>query len=135
QIDFTTIPEFQTNKKLFNDYMEILYEKSSLKQQALTVVQSMFYGDFENSGKGNNGGIAVFLKTLGNELSKLRDDVTVVTLTITNRWAANQSLLNYYSPHHLFLRIPMYIDKKDRNAFLKKERLIKRTIERYLNKL
>lgn len=126
---------FQTNKKLFSDYMAILNREQLVKHDGLTILQSMFYGDFENSGKGNNGGMAVFLKTLGNELSKSKEVSLVVTLTITNEWSHNQSLMNFYSDNHLFLRAPIYIDATNKDPFVKKEQFIKRAIDRFLMKL
>ncbi|MGB6178557.1 glycosyltransferase family 4 protein [Carnobacterium sp.] len=126
---------FQANKKLFSDYMAILNKEQLVQHDGLTILQSMFYGDFENSGKGNNGGMAVFLKTLGNELSKSKEVSLVVTLTITNEWSHNQSLMNFYSENHLFLRAPIYIDAKNKDPFLKKEQFIKRAIDRFLMKL
>jgi len=126
---------FQENRKLFTDYMAILNKEQPFKHNGLTILQSMFYGDFENSGKGNNGGMAVFLKTLGNELSKSKEVSLVVTLTITNEWSHNQSLMNFYSDNHLFLRAPIYIDATNKDPFLKKEQFIKRAINRFLIKL
>ena len=126
---------FQKNKKLFNDYKAILNREKVAKTTGLTILQSMFYGDFENSGKGNNGGIAIFLKTLGNELSKSDQVSLVVTLTITNEWSTNQSIMNYYSDNHLFIRVPIYIDTTDKDPFLKKERFIKRSVDRFLKKV
>lgn len=126
---------FQTNKKLFSDYMAILNREQLVKHNGLTILQSMFYGDFENSGKGNNGGMAVFLKTLGNELSNSKEVSLVVTLTITNEWSHNQSLMNFYSENHLFLRAPIYIDATNKDPFVKKEQFIKRAIDRFLKKL
>lgn len=123
---------FQKNKRLFSDYMSILKKDKVFQSAGLTILQSMFYGDFENSGKGNNGGMAVFLKTLGNELSKSDKVSLVVTLTITNEWADNQSIMNYYSDNHLFIRVPVFIDATSKDPFLNKERFIKRTIERFL---
>ncbi|SEK61359.1 Glycosyltransferase involved in cell wall bisynthesis [Carnobacterium iners] len=126
---------FQKNKKLFSDYKTILNKEKVVKTNGLTILQSMFYGDFENSGKGNNGGIAVFLKTLGNELSESDQISLVVTLTITNEWLDNQSIMNYYSDNHLFIRAPIYIDTTDKDPFLKKERFIKRAVDRFLKKV
>ncbi|WP_034552491.1 glycosyltransferase family 4 protein [Carnobacterium funditum] len=126
---------FQENKKLFTDYMAILNKEQLVKHNGLTILQSMFYGDFENSGKGNNGGMAVFLKNLGNELSKSEEVSLVVTLTITNEWSHNQSLMNFYSDNHLFLRAPIYMDAANKDPFLKKERFIKRAIDRFLKKI
>ncbi|MBT2732056.1 glycosyltransferase family 4 protein [Carnobacterium sp. ISL-102] len=126
---------FQANKKLFTDYMAILNKEQPIQHNGLTILQSMFYGDFENSGKGNNGGMAVFLKTLGNELSNSKEVSLVVTLTITNEWSHNQSLMNFYSDNHLFLRAPIYIDATNKDPFFKKEQFIKRAIDRFLIKL
>lgn len=126
---------FQKNKRLSSDYMSILKKEKVVQSAGLTILQSMFYGDFENSGKGNNGGMAVFLKTLGNELSKSDKVSLVVTLTITNEWADNQSIMNYYSDNHLFIRVPIFIDATNKDPFLNKERFIKRTIKRFLENI
>lgn len=130
-----TLSPFKKNKKLFSDYMSILKKDQLVTTNGLIILQSMFYGDFENSGKGNNGGMAVFLKNLGNQLSKSEEVSLVVTLTITNEWSQNQSLMNFYSDNHLFLRAPIYIDTTNKDPFLKKERFIKRAVERFLKKL
>ncbi|EDP67908.1 hypothetical protein CAT7_08540 [Carnobacterium sp. AT7] len=133
--DIERLIPFQTNKKLFSDYMAIINREQLVKHNGLTILQSMFYGDFENSGKGNNGGMAVFLKTLGSELSKSKEVSLVVTLTITNEWSHNKSLMNFYSDNHLFLRVPIYIDETIKDPYLKKEQFIKRAIDRFLKKL
>lgn len=120
---------------LLDSYMQISKKNITYPSKGLTILQSMFYGDFENTGKGNNGGLAIFLKNLGTELSKSKEIDAIITVTITNKWSANQQFIQSYSKNHLFLRIPVYIDKSNTTQFLKKQRLIQRLIKRFLERL
>lgn len=124
----------QNERPMIKNYITNLKKETQYLKQGFTVLQSMFYGDFENSGKGNNGGLSIFLKTLGNELSKSENIARVITLTITNKWSENQSLLKNYSESHLFVSVPIYLKQDKVTEFLQKEYLIKRTISRFLER-
>ncbi len=130
--DFSFSPKDQA---ALNHYVAIFKQEPTASIEGLTILQSMFYGDFENSGKGNNGGLAIFLKSLGTELSHSEKIARMITLTITNKWSINQSLITPYAKDHLFIRIPIYVDKSNPTDFLKKEHFIKRTVQRFLDRL
>lgn len=128
---------FLSQKKLGPrvNYLEVLQQESQYTIEGLTILQSMFYGDFENSGKGSNGGLSIFLKNLGKELSKSPEIARVITLAITNEWSAEQSIIREYSHGHLLINIPLLIDRSKPTEFLKKEYFIKRTVQRFLKRL
>ena len=72
------------NQVFVSDYIDFLDGKHQREKNGTVILQSMFYGDFEDSGKGNNGGLAILLKTLGNEIS-LDDRVDlIITMTISD---------------------------------------------------
>lgn len=119
---------------LIQNYIDNLQIKKHPLKQGITVLQSMFYGDFENSGKGNNGGLAIFLKTLGNELSKSENIAKMITLTLATTWSADHFLINHSSENHLVANVPVYINQEKATEFLKKENILKRTIHRFLDR-
>lgn len=92
----------------------------------------MFYGDFEDSGKGNNGGLAILLKGLGNEISKNKKISIVVTITISNN--LHKPFISYYENKHIFIRLPIYMDEKEEDPFIGRELFIKRYIDRFLKR-
>ncbi len=120
------------DKKLYMDYIEFFDRGFVTKEKGLIVMQSMFYGDFEDSGKGDNGGLAVFLKSLGNEMSKDKDIASIITITINQ--ALDKPFMMYYTNKHLFIRLPIYIDMSKRDPFIKRELFIKRYIYRFLKR-
>ena len=93
----------------------------------------MFYGDFEDSGKGNNGGLAILLKTLGNEIAIDSRIDSVITITISD--TMRKPFMAYYQENHLFVRLPAYLDRTGMDPFLKRELFIKRYIKNFLTKL
>ena len=54
----------EKNNVFVNSYLDFLETDFAFDKQGVSILQSMFYGDFEDSGKGNNGGLAVLLKSL-----------------------------------------------------------------------
>ncbi len=118
------------NKLFYDNYMDFLKGDFKFKKKNFVILQSMFYGDFEDSGKGNNGGLAVLLKTLGDEISKA-DKVSSV-LTISTREVLDRPFLSYYRNKHIFVRLPIYIDKTKSDPFIKRELFIKRYIGKFL---
>lgn len=123
------------DQKWIDNYIETIERERTNLNRGFTILQSMFYGDFENSGKGNNGGLAIFLKTLGTALAQNEKIDQVITLTITDKTSPQQSFVQYYNPQHMFIRLPLYVDKLISTDFLKKQHFIKRRITRFLNNL
>lgn len=131
-----TMPFFaQEDQPVLRNYLKDLEKEHHHATNGFTILQSMFYGDFENSGKGNNGGLAIFLKNLGTELSKSNEIARVITLATTTNWGVNDAIITEYSTGHLFVNLPIYINKLNPTDFLKKEYFIKRTINRFLKRL
>lgn len=120
------------NKLFYDSYVEFLRKKIVFKNSGISMIQSMFYGDFEDSGKGNNGGLAVLLKSLGDELSKDPEISFIFTITIADH--LDKPFMSRYGEKHVFLRLPIYMDKNLPEPFLKRELFIKRSIHRYLEK-
>lgn len=120
------------NKELFLTYVDFIKGKVSFPQGHITILQSMFYGDFEDSGKGNNGGLAILLKSLGNEMSIDKRISLMLTITINDK--SDQPFVNFYSEKHVFARLPVYLDWSREDQFIKRELAIKRAIHRFLIK-
>lgn len=118
------------NKDLYITYLSFLRGEIDIPKGGLTILQSMFYGDFEDSGKGNNGGLAVLLRSLGNEISKDPRISKVVTITINDK--SDKNFIDFYSDKHIFARLPIYIDWSRKDQFIKRELAIKRAIHRFL---
>ena len=121
------------NLVFLNDYIDFLKDKQQRTKNGTVILQSMFYGDFEDSGKGNNGGLAILLKTLGNEISIDERIDLVMTITISDDMS--KPFMVYYEDNHLFVRLPAYLDRTVSDPFLKRELFIKRYINKYLIKL
>lgn len=120
------------NEELYKEYLEFCNTESTINKNGLIMMQSMFYGDFEDSGKGDNGGLAVFLKSLGNEMSKDERVSSIITITINQK--LDKSFAKYYRDKHLFLRLPIYIDMSKKDPFIKRELFIKRYIYKILKR-
>ncbi|MBP2028533.1 glycosyltransferase involved in cell wall biosynthesis [Acetoanaerobium pronyense] len=123
------IIEKEKDKNLLVEYLGFLENDIKHGKNGITIVQTMFYGDPEESGMGKSGGLGTLLKSLGNTLSSHEDISNIITISInrTNRKIITQSLNK-----HLMLRIPIYINQDDPNEFLLKENHIKRRIKRFL---
>lgn len=119
-------------KVFFNDYQDFLKGKDVDKKEGLTILQSMFYGDFEDSGKGDNGGLAILLKSLGDELSK--DDRVSLILTLKLTQCFDKAFTNDDKNKHVLVRLPFYLDQLSGNSFIKRELSIKRHLGNFLKK-
>ncbi|WP_036931309.1 glycosyltransferase [Proteocatella sphenisci] len=122
----------EKNKLFCDSYINSLNTKFKFKKQGISILQSMFYGDFEDSGKGNNGGLAVLLKDLGDEISKDSRVSFVFTITITEK--SNKAFISYYGEKHIFIRLPIYLDQSISDPFIKRELFIKRYVGKFLKK-
>ncbi len=122
----------EENERFYDSYLSFLKSKIKFKDSGISMIQSMFYGDFEDSGKGNNGGLAILLKSLGDEIAKNHNISSVFTITIAER--LNKPFMTCYEENHVFLRLPIYMDKSVSEPFLKRELFIKRSIRGYLEK-
>lgn len=120
------------NKVFIDNYIDFLNKKFIFKNEGITIIQSMFYGDFEDSGKGNNGGLAILLKSLGDEISKDERVAFIFTIGITD--ALDKAFISYSKDKHVFLRLPIYIDKSISDPFIKRELFIKRYVKDFLKK-
>lgn len=120
------------NRLFCDNYINYLNTDFKSKKQGILILQSMFYGDFEDSGKGNNGGLAVLLKDLGSEISKDSRVSFVFTITITQK--SNKPFISYYGEKHIFIRLPIYLDQSISDPFIKRELFIKRYVGKFLKK-
>ncbi len=136
KIDYSFMREnirHERNDMFYDSYIHFLNAKLEFNQQGISILQSMFYGDFENSGKGNNGGLAVLLKDLGDEITKDSRVSFVITITIIDE--INKPFISYYGEKHIFARLPIYLDKSIPDLFIKRELYIKRYIASFLKKV
>lgn len=122
----------EKNKIFYDSYINFLNSNLKFEKHGISILQSMFYGDFEDSGKGNNGGLAVLLKDLGDEISKDKRVSFVFTITIDDK--LNKPFISYYGENHLFIRLPIYLDSSIGDPFIKRELFIKRYIGNFLKK-
>ncbi|PKM40741.1 MAG: hypothetical protein CVV04_06020 [Firmicutes bacterium HGW-Firmicutes-9] len=118
---------------LLHDYLRFRHEELLGEDCGIVVIQTMFYGDPEFSGRGQNGGLGTLLKTLGNYLSRHRQISQVVTLTIQQGWNEHTPFFTRYDSKHLLVRLPIYLNNEDKNAFVKRELAIKRAVARFLS--
>lgn len=120
------------NINLYLDYLKFITEDRVIKESGIVVVQTMFYGDPEYSGKGQSGGLGTLLKTLGNQLAKLQQISQVITLTINNDWHEQKPFMSQYVNGHWLIRLPVYLNMEDPHAFVRRELSIKRAVARFL---
>ncbi|HSP23143.1 MAG TPA: glycosyltransferase family 4 protein [Planococcus sp. (in: firmicutes)] len=120
----------EKNKVFFDGYMDFLHTDLAFENPGVSILQSMFYGDFEDSGKGNNGGLAVLLKGLGEEIAKDNSISYVFTITITQE--LTKPFISFYGDKHVLIRLPIYLDQSVRDKFIKRELFIKRQIANFL---
>jgi glycosyltransferase involved in cell wall biosynthesis len=128
------ILDFVKRKRIFEDFVGTYDKKIEFSKKGLVLVQSMFQGEFDNDGKGNNGGIAVLLKSLGNALSKDEKVGMVISVSINNEWSNDQPMIYSYSDNHLSIRMPIYINDSNADRFVKKEYYILRFFQRYFER-
>lgn len=121
------------NQVFFDSYADFVNSNVQFKDHGLSIMQSMFYGDFEDSGKGNNGGLAILLKGLGEEISKDPNIAYVFTITITQK--LDKPFIRFYGDKHVFIRLPIYLDPSVSDKFIKRELFIKRYIGNFLKRL
>ncbi|MBT2582968.1 glycosyltransferase family 4 protein [Planococcus sp. ISL-109] len=122
----------EKNNVFFDSYMDFLQTDFKFEKQGISILQSMFYGDFEDSGKGNNGGLAVLLKGLGEEVSKDSRIAHVFTITITQE--STKPFISFHGDKHIFIRLPIYLDQSVSDKFIKRELFIKRQIANFLKR-
>ena len=121
------------NIHLYLAYLKFLHEKTITTDCGIIVVQTMFYGDPENSGKGQSGGLGTLLKSLGNQLSKQKQISQVITLTINNDWQERKAFISQFDNGHYLIRLPVYLSPNDPHAFIRRELAIKRAVARFLS--
>lgn len=124
---------FDKHLKLYLSYLKFMTKEAYFKEAGLVVVQSMFYGDPEFSGKGQSGGLGTLLRTLGNQLVKHVQISQVITLTINNDWQEHKPFMSHYDNEHWLIRLPVYLNREDPLVFVRKELSIKRAVARFLN--
>lgn len=122
----------EKNKEFYDSFVDFLNSNLKIEPSGLSILQSMFYGDFEDSGKGNNGGLAILLKGLGDELSKDQKISNVFTITISQN--LNRAFIKAYDSKHIFVRLPIYLDESISDPYVKRETFIKRYISKFLKK-
>lgn len=127
------LPHSNPNRKLYLAYLRAHTEKLLKEDCGIVVIQTMFYGDPEISGKGQSGGLGTLLKTLGNHLSKHQQISQVITLTIHQDWSEHKPFITRYDSGHLLVRLPIYLNTEDAHAFVKRELAIKRAVARFLS--
>jgi len=126
-------PASDPNRHLYRDYLRFRQEILVTEECGLVVIQTMFYGDPEYSGKGQSGGLGTLLKSLGNQLTKHEQISLVITLTIHQNWNEHKPFFLRYDSGHLLVRLPIHLNTDDACAFVKRESAIKRAVARFLS--
>ena len=121
------------NINLYLDYLKFITEERVIKELGIVVVQTLFYGDPEYSGKGQSGGLGTLLKSLGNQLAMQRQISQVITLTINNDWHEQKPFISQYNHGHWLIRLPVYLNVEDPHAFVRRELSIKRAVAQFLS--
>lgn len=82
---------------------------SPVTREGLTVAQFMFLGRIGRPGKGDSGGLGVFLSSLGDALGETAGIAHVYTLVLLNAAQAEDDppLLVDRTPHHTIVHIPV----------------------------
>lgn len=123
------------NNKLYSDYIDFITLGVSMNTGGLTIAQTMLYGDPDDCGKGQSGGLCTFLRTLGNHLTESQEVANVLTVTINNDWNDERPMLSRDFKNHWIIRLPLYLNTDNKLIFVKKERVIKRFIAKFMKKL
>lgn len=125
--------ESAKNKDILKEYMSLLEKNIIFEESRITVVQTMFYGDPEESGMGKSGGLGTLLKSLGNALASEKDISGIVTLSVNSD--INRSIITKPLNKHLIIRVPVYLNDDNTHEFSLKQNYIKRSISVFLNLL
>ena len=121
------------NKDILKEYKSLLEKNIIYKESGITIVQTMFYGDPEESGMGKSGGLGTFLKSLGNALASEKDISRIITISVNSD--ISRRIITKYLKKHWILRLPIYICDENSHEFLLKQNYIKRSIRVFLNLL
>lgn len=127
------LPHTEPNRKLYLDFLHVRHEQLVKRDCGIVVLQTMFYGDPEFSGKGQSGGLGTLLRTLGNQLSRHDQISQVITLTIHQDWNDHKPFIKRFDSGHLLLRLPIYLNGEDAHAFVRRELAIRRAVARSLS--
>jgi L-malate glycosyltransferase len=125
--------ENDKNKDILREYISLLENKSVYEESGITIVQTMFYGDPEESGMGKSGGLGTLLKSLGNTLAPEKDISRIMTLSVNSNM--NRGMITKPLHKHWILRLPITINEDNTHEFLLKQNYIKRSIKHYLTLL
>ena len=123
----------EPNVDIYVAFLAFLSGRRLVRKSGIVVVQTIFYGDPEYSGKGQSGGLGTLLKSLGNQLSKQQQISHVITLAINQDWHDQKRFFQQYNDKHWLIRLPVYLNIEDPHAFTKRELAIKRTVARFFS--
>lgn len=123
---------FQSGAPVFLEYLHhwLIPPASTDTHTGLILVQTMFYGDPDTSGKGNSGGLGVLLKSMGNHLAADQEVEQVITLSLCSDWNTICSLIDKVTDKHHIVRMPINLSPDNPTDYVKKQWLIKRSILR-----
>lgn len=142
QVMYADLPVEYVKKKLatrrdllglYQEFIAVETSRHSINGTGLFLLQSMFHGDFDDSGKGNNGGLAVLLRSLGDELAANDETAAVITLAVQEE--CKKPLIKEYGNNHFLIRLPIYLDEWKKDRFIQRERFINRSVSRFLSKV
>ena len=125
--------ENDNNKDILREYISLLGKNTVYEESGITIVQTMFYGDPEESGMGKSGGLGILLTSLGNTLASEKDISRIITLSVNSN--INRRIITKSLNKHWILRLPIYINEDNIHEFLLKQNYIKRSIKKFLNLL
>ncbi|MBN2826823.1 MAG: glycosyltransferase, partial [Tissierellales bacterium] len=123
-----------SNTNIYLDYLNFTEGEEVEHDAKIVLFQTAFFGNPEFSGKGISGGLGTLLRTLGNQLVRHQEVSRVITLTINNNWQDGKPFMSYLADHHWLIRLPVYMDNEDQQAFVTKELMIKRSVAKFIKK-
>lgn len=125
--------ENENDKDVLSEYIRLPEKNIVYAESGITIVQTMLYGDPEESGMGKSGGLGTLLQSLGNSLASEKDISRIITLSVNRD--INRRIITKLQKKHWILRLPVYINNDNAHEYLLKQNYLKRSISFFLNLL
>lgn len=123
--------------RLLQDYLAALRAPAPTPTKSgLVIAQSMFLGRIGQAGKGDSGGLGVFLGALGDALAQTPGIAHVYTLVLLNAPPDDDPPLTFtHAPGHTIVHIPLYGQTLTQYQMMVQAPALRTAIERVLKAL
>ena len=123
--------------RLLRDYVAALRAPTPRPPaEGLVIAQCMFLGRIGQAGKGDSGGLGVFLGALGDALAQTPGIARVYTLVLLNAPPEDDSPLTFeHAPGHTIVHIPLYGQTLTQYQMMVQATALRTAIERVLTAL